>query len=550
MSFEIIFGYNSFPEGTNYLKSVNVPSPTATVDPSPVYPTLYSNFSGPKNFIKTLNELLRNHFVRHIPLHFIDYTNNIPGHPVFKLLPFIVPNSVISAQAHEPLVNLKDYLTPWELFTFQCFFQYIEMLLMNGSLYKDQARHWILEHFYSHLIEDKVPYRKKLISPVKIGGKNQLIMFYTENEPTLFYNGKDLVLTGIVTVSKKDKITVFCDKEGRESKLQLYDSNDSKINSNIAELMERKDYLELIIWSCDTMKKMPNYSLKAIDFIAQMFTGIDGYYAQALFTSMKEVNEQNDKILNYLTTIALFFRRHLFILKVAVWCEMENIKAPEELFANHTVSLHFLVDMMHKTSKVVINRIVDRILLVARDYRKEELETDPYIAKIYDAFWYALLENCCSFPKTVFDICRYIFVATYKKFGAQARNPYIGVNTIFFMKLIVPTLMEKVESSDPIRKSMILVTHAISQLCSGGQLTQISVRGQKALSLFLSKITAEYSGKIDMSLPPVEKYIKAVKKLIDYTDANSTKLKQNLKNPQWKWKIIEELLFSYFINKY
>lgn len=341
MSFEVIFGYNSFPASTNYLKSVNVPSPTATVDPSPVYPTLYNNFTGPKNFIKTLNELLRNHFVRHVPLHFIDHTNRVPGHPVFKLLPFIVPNSVISGQAHEPLVNLRNYLTPWELFTFQCFFQYIEMLLTNGSLYKDQARHWILEHFYSHLIEDKVPYRKKVICPVKVHGKNQYIMFYTENEQSLFYNGKDLVMTGNVTVSKSEKVTILCDKDGKESKMNLYDSNDSKVNSNIDELMERKSYLELIIWSCNTMKKMPNYSLKAIDFIAQMFTGIDGFYIQALFTSMDEVNAENDKILNYLTTTALFFRRHLFICKVAVWQEMENIKKPEELFSNHTVSLHY-----------------------------------------------------------------------------------------------------------------------------------------------------------------------------------------------------------------
>ncbi|KAH0788020.1 hypothetical protein GPJ56_008052 [Histomonas meleagridis] len=555
MSFETIFGFYSFPKGTYYMKSVVAKQPSTTVDPSSIYEEIYQNFMGPKNFIKTLNELLRNHTVRRNPIHFIDFSVGLPPQPIFDILPKIVSSEVIFAQAHQPLVTLNDYLTPWQHFAFECFYQYMEILLSNGSLYKDQARQWLLENFYSHLTQDKTPYNKHLILHIRNpNSKNPLTVFFSSRSANVsIYNGAKSFGSGKISYQTHKNVeeTIFTDKTTNSStKITPLSSDGKVIEDKFNEILNKHDYLELVIWSCETLhKQQGSYPMKAIDFLGKMFTGVDGYFAQALILSMDEISPQNDKLLTYLTNVALFFRRHLFILKVAVWNEMELIKTPEELFQKQTVTLNFLVNIMHKTSKDVIDRILDKVCSVASSYNNSELETEIFVARIFDSFWVALIENCCSFPSIVFDLCRYVFICTFKKFGNEARNPYIGVNTLFFVKLIVPALMDRFNTSDPIRKTMVLVTHAISQTATQVQQTTVSIRGQQSLSMFLSKITGKYEGKVDMELPPIEKYIKSVQKLIEYTVEHATKLKQSLKNPQWRWKIIEELLFSYFIKK-
>ncbi|OHT05589.1 hypothetical protein TRFO_26588 [Tritrichomonas foetus] len=583
-AFDDFYGINASHSNDLTNNTIDIVSPVKP-DCSTIYQKMKEFCNDPASITQVFNARLLNHSTRKVPLIYNAYQQSKLTTPLLNLLPYVLNEKIVFAMANHSLVMVKDFLSPWQYFAFRSFNSYFNTLLAC-KIYNGEPRKWLMTTMYSMLLENKTVFNKIMISQIKLKDKihknNTYIGIFTENKNFLSIYSLSGVLTasGGLTYqpiilkeqhSNKEPTngamnkSILLDKEtNSEAQVVLLNWSDGKTNDqDLKKLIKSTPPILHLINACEIITKSNNKSfttLEIVHTIAKMIIGYDCEFIHS-FYYLASINQN---IFDSLLTISSFIHRKNFLIKTLSWAIIDNSHNANDIFSTIFAPHYYLIQFIQQETTTVISRISVAINEYCARYiiNEDGLKDDNLIIGLVQTFWKLMMHNFMAFPKSVFNTCRHLFVCTYKKFG-NSQNPYNGVTTLMFNKVIIPTLLNFTQSGIT-RKAIVKLSSSISTTASMHQQNQdkFSLYGKESLLFFLTKIIGETRGNKEKTQSSMNEFVKSTEELIHFIKENgkilytilySSSENNDHKNKipdnilPWSIRLSEEIFYSYFI---
>ena len=245
LSFEEVFGFYSTPQNECSCSKIEISYPSLA-EVNDLYKKLIDICADPQALMELLSIQILNHVRSGSPDHYNNYELSQTLHPFFSILPYILTDRCIIAQVHQIQINVKDFLSPWQYFSFQCFYNYFHQIL-SSKIYTGQPRQWLITTIFDLLSQHKTIYANSIVSNVHIKDKqfkdrpnlhaiihpDQTISIYSQNtcikKGILQYEpNEEFPIHQIVEMNNKKEIIY-------KSRISFLDSYGEKITSDSAD---------------------------------------------------------------------------------------------------------------------------------------------------------------------------------------------------------------------------------------------------------------------------------------------------------------------------
>ncbi|OHT14913.1 hypothetical protein TRFO_14711 [Tritrichomonas foetus] len=586
-SFHSIFGINSIQTNDCTDEIIDIDAPK-NHESSEIYQKLVDICFDPDSLVQLLNSQLKNHVLVQSAVHYTNFEQTQMLSPFLNILPCILSNKIIIAQSQKPQINIKSYLTAWQYFAFQSFYTYFQILL-SSKIYSGRSREWVLCMLYENLLLEKKIFKTGNLLQVKIKDKihkekSIFLAIMESDQYVTIYNHNNLIASGNILFSSDsgNGICTLVDKEnGTESQITLLNNDGKPIDCSyqdyLLSISKRNCSINKLISSCKVIGKQSPISLKVYDVIGKNIIAYDAEFLQAFYY----LNSNDSKAFSSIMTISRFFDRHYFVVKTLIWVIIDNAKDPNDIFSSMFSPHHYLINFVQIASKVVVDRIMEKIIEFCKLSNDNDnyLKNDNFVIGLVRVFWNSLIHNFMGFPKIVFVLCLQILISTCKKFSTDVKNPYNGITSLMFNKVIIPLMLQHIENSGFARKAVIKLSAIICVTAKMGTQDKYSSIGRESLIFFLTRITSTTMGAKDIPKPSVTDFIEAVNHTLSYIKEHGKELKdifaldnelvqdnssdvsvnrpissskdQKRKIPKdvipWKLMLAEDIVYSYFI---
>lgn len=533
LPFEEVFGFGSKPEIECSQFSIDIPCPSLQ-ESSELYQKLKDICAEPHAIIDLLNIQIMNHVRSGNPDHYTTFELSQMLNPFFSILPYILSDRCIIEQAHQIQINVKNFLSSWQYFSFQCFYTYFSQIL-SSKIYIGESRKWLIKTIFDLLSQNKSIYSSSIVTRVHLKDKqfkdktnlhavihyNQTISIYCQNvcikKGILKYEPDSEFPTHQLIENTNIKDTPA------KSRVVILEPNGEKITSDSADQFFREGYqLNHLIWSCMSCKTN-EFSLEAIDSISRMIFGFKGSFLQILYYS-----KPIEGLWESLITASVFIHRHTFVLKTLIWAIFDEAVEKNKLFKSSFPAVHYLISFVKYISKPQIIYLDQQIINCIDIYENSienvssvfnPLEDDDFKHQIVKVFWDSLLEAAQTFPKSMYDICFQLLICSDLYSKEANRNRFSQVNDFLFGEIIIPNLIDNLRSCKKkvYRDSFNFITKTVTMTTANNSQNEYSQLGFKPLQTFLEFVSQDASqlNVKDIDTPPLQDYINSVYNLID-----------------------------------
>lgn len=531
LPFREIFGINAQPQNACEKYKIEIPYPPRP-EISELYEKLIQTCADPQSLSDLLNNQISNHVRSGAPDHYVSYDLSQMISPFLTILPYILSDRAIIAQAHEYKINVINYLSQWQYFAFQSFFSYFQHIL-SSKVYIGDSRHWLITTIFDLLCQNKTVYSHSIVTRVRIKDKafKEKTVFHAVIKPNreiTIYSNNTCVKKGILKFqadreNPTHQIEEYTkDKLIYQAKLILLEPDGEKITPDSAERFFNEGItLNHLLWACMSTKES-NFSYEAFDAIAKMIIGFNGEFIHLYYYT-----QPIDGLFESLMKIAIFIHRHIFVLKTLIWAIFDESKDISKLFKSSFPPIKYLISFIKSIIQPqlikLVNQIMEYIDIYQNDLDKpftdKPLNDIEFKRGIIKRFWDVCFEISKTFPKTLFDVCSHLYIFSDMVSGDPNRNPYTQIKDLLFSEIIIPFLFDYIRetSNKSYKECLNFVVKSIAMTAAYNKQDEFSLLGFDSLQIFLefvSQPSTELNIK-DIDIPTIPEFIESVKIWID-----------------------------------
>ncbi|KAK8890473.1 hypothetical protein M9Y10_035249 [Tritrichomonas musculus] len=529
LPFKRIYGYNFQPQNDCDKLKIEISYPSKP-EISDLYQKLIDICADPQSLLELLNNQISNHVRSGTPDHFVNFKLSQMLNPFFTILPFILSDRSLIAQAHDTRINVKKFLSQWQYFAFQSIFIYFTHIL-SSKIYIGEARQWLITTIFELLCQNKTVYSHSIVTRVRIKDKafkDKLVLHAVikPNHEITIYSHNTCVKKGILKYqSDADNLVhqieeYTKDKLSYQARIVLLESDGDKITADSAEHFFSEGLtINHLIWACLATKEN-NFSYEAFYSIAKMIIGLDGQFLQIFYYS-----NPIEGLFKSLMKVAIFIHRHTFLLKTLIWAIFDEAKDLNKIFKSSFPPIKYLIAFVKEIIKPQTNCIVNQLIEYISAYQNDfdNLSTDDLLNDhqfkkgIIERFWDLLDEASLKLPKSLFDICFHLRIFSEMYSPDQNEKSYIYVKDLIFNESLIPLLIDFMRDLPKIYKDILnFVIKTVTMTTTLYKQNEYSLLGIDNFQKILVFISQSSELNIsDIEMPTILEFINSVKNLID-----------------------------------
>lgn len=544
LSFEEVFGFKNAPQNECSDEKIEVSCPEYAEN-SDIYQKLIDICADPKELLNLLNIQVINHVRSGSPEHYTNYELSQMLNPFFSILPYILSDRSIVAQAHNAIINVDDFLSNWQSFGFHCIYSYFYQIL-SSKIYAGNPRKWLIITIFDLLSQNKKAYSNCIVTRIHAKDKqlkdkpNLHAIIRTDQTISIYYQNTCLK-TGVVKYIPNDDFPIhqFVEMNDKkkvvnESRITFLDSNGEKITSDSADLFFNEGSpLYHLIWACLSCKKN-EFSYESLDAISRLIFDFRGTFLQIFYYS-----QQNDEVFRSLIIASIFIHRHTFLLKTLIWAIYDDVTDQNRLFKSPFPAVRYLISFTRYILKTQISYLIEVIISFIDMYEldvdavnpSDPLTDSSFKNHVIELFWETLLQISETFPKTFYDISFEfnVYSILNKQEGKSVSNP---VKDLLLSEVIIPAMFDNLRKAITKNQKDCLnfVIKSITLTAASNKDDEFSRIGFKPLQQIVDKITQNPSNLNikDIRMPSIQEYIDSVLNLIDCIQGSADYLRKSV----------------------